>query len=364
MTKFVIAVGALAIALVALFGLYLFIKGVRNLQMASASTKWPTTSGQVIHSETTREVTEDDHNRSSVTFSTTTTIQYTVDGQDYTTSLLHFGQTLGSSDKSEAALLRLRFPEGKPVSVSYDPNHPATGVMKPGVHAEAFWLPGAGLAFLLPCVLCLIMGPSMIRGMKADAQSSQAFADSVESAIEAGRRGEIPRDIPPPSQSGGNSAMAMAAAFAGLVACALGVLALTAGYQRIWHGEASQRWPTTQGTVIVASTDEPDDTPGDTTDATAYARFVYEYEVAGTKHYNNLRRFAEVEGGSQEQAKTIATRYRKGAAVKVSYYPADPDVSVLEPGNTTDSLWLPGIGVVLILFSLAIFIWMVPALAT
>ena len=357
MNKFVISACALAIALVALFGLYLFIKGVRNVQMASASSRWPTTSGKVIHSETTREVTEDDKNGSSVTFSTTTTIQYTVDGQDYTTSLLHFGQTLGSSDKSEAALLRLRFPEGKPVTVSYDPSHPSTGVMKPGVHAEAFWLPGAGLAFLLPAVLCLMMGPSMIRSINSS--DDQAFAKSVQSAIEAGRRGEVPMDIPPPSQSGGNAAMAMAAAFVGLVACGLGVLALTAGYQRYWRGSASEGWPITQGSVIAASTDTPDDS----SDTAAYARFVYEYEVAGAKHYNNLRRFAEIEGGSQDEADRIATRYRKGAAVKVSYYPADPDVSVLEPGNTTAALWLPGIGVVLILFSLAVFIWMVPALA-
>ncbi|HEV1284793.1 MAG TPA: DUF3592 domain-containing protein, partial [Bryobacteraceae bacterium] len=266
-------------------------------------------------------------------------------------------QTLGSSDKSEAALLRLRFPEGKPVTVSYDPSHPATGVMKPGVHAEAFWLPGAGLAFLLPAVLCLLLGPSMIRSMNGS--DDQAFAKSVESAIEAGRRGEVPMDIPPPSQSGGNAAMAMAAAFVGLVACGLGVLALTAGYQRYWRGSASESWPITQGSVIAASTDTPDDS----SDTAAYARFVYEYEVAGAKHYNNLRRFAEIEGGSQDEADRIATRYRKGAAVKVSYYPADPDVSVLEPGNTTAALWLPGIGVVLILFSLAVFIWMVPALA-
>jgi len=72
---------------------------------------------------------------------------------------------------------------------------------------------------------------------------------------------------------------------------------------------------------------------------------------------------AEVAGGNQDEAEKIGNRYRKGAAVQVSYHPADPDVSVLEPGNTTAALWLPGIGVVLILFSLAVFIWMVPALA-
>ena len=90
---------------------------------------------------------------------------------------------------------------------------------------------------------------------------------------------------------------------------------------------------------------------------------MYQYEVAGTTHYNNVRRFAQVEGGGREEADRVGARYRKGAKVKVSYFPTDPDVAVLEPGNTGAALWLPGIGVALLLFSGAIFLWIVPALA-
>ena len=45
------------------------------------------------------------------------------------------------------------------------------------------------------------------------------------------------------------------------------------------------------------------------------------------------------------------------------YFPADPDVAVLEPGNNSEGLWLPGIGLVALLFGLATLIWIVPAVA-
>src|ERR1017187_402765 len=94
MNKFILAACMLAIGLVVLFCLYLFVKGMRNVQMAVASTKWPTTSGVVTGSETTRSVTTDRKtNRASVTFSTRTVIRYVVNGREYTTDVLHFGQT-------------------------------------------------------------------------------------------------------------------------------------------------------------------------------------------------------------------------------------------------------------------------------
>jgi hypothetical protein len=366
MNKLLIAIGVLAIGLVVVFGLYLFLKGARNVQMALASPAWPKTSGMVIRSDTTRNVSPGTRRTAaSVTFSTKTVIRYAVNGQEYDTDVLHFGQTLGSSDKSEAALQHLRYPEGKEVTVAYNPRNPATAVMKPGLHAEAFWLPGAGLAFLLPAALLLVMGPSVVRGFMAD---DKAFADSVDRAIEDARRGVAPpdRELPRPPGGAGDAAMAVAATVFGAVACGLGLLALTAGLQRAWHGAASAHWPTTQGVVIFARKgggEGGEDTPDDTTDLAYYARFVYQYEVAGSKHFNNVRRFAQVEGGSSEEAERIAERYRKGASVKVSYFPTDPDVAVLEPGNSSAALWLPGIGVVLMLFSLAVFIWVVPSIA-
>ncbi len=366
MSKLVVALGVLAIGLVVLFGLYLLLKGARNVWMAVESVKWPTVPGTVVHSETERTVSASTRRSpGSVTFSTKTVIRYAVDGKEYTTSELHFGQTLGSNDKSVAALQRIRYPEGKPVTVSYNPRSPWIAVMKPGLHAEAFWLPGAGLAFLLPAALCLMIAPSMMRSFNTD---DHAFSNSVEKAIEDAKRGQFPPNgaIPPPPDAGGDAVMAVVAVGFGALACGLGVLALTVGLQRIWHGAASEHWPTAPGVVIFAATgggEKDEDATDDTSDPTSYARFVYQYEVKGTRHFNNVRRFAQVEGGSTEEAGQVASRYRKGASVKVSYFPTDPDIAVLEPGNTSASLWIPGIGVVLLLFSLAVFIWVVPAVA-
>jgi len=343
MNKVVLAVCMLMIGLVVLFGLYLFLKGARNVQLAVVSTRWPTTSGRAVSSQTTRDASPDTRTSpSTVTFDTRTVIHYAVNGRDYTTDILHFGQTLGSGDKSEAALQRLRYPAGKDVTVSYNPASPSTAVMKPGLHAEAFWLPGAGLAFLLPAALCMFMLPAMLRSSTAD---DQAFANYVHAAIETGR----PNSPPPPRQSG-DSIMAVGGTVFGAILCGLGMLLLTSGLQRAWRGSASTSWPTTHGVVLSAGADEPDDT----TDAAYRARLIYQYQVAGMTHFNNLRTFAQVEGGAT---------YHRGAGVKVSYFPSDPDVAVLEPGNTSDALWLPGIGVFLLLASLAIFIWLVPALS-
>lgn len=366
MIKVTIAVGLFVVGLLVLSGLYLLIKGARNVQRALASRKWPVAEGIVVHSETTRTVTKGTRRTAaSVTFSTDTVIRYAVGDKEYSTNVLHFGQTLGSDDKSEAALLHLRYPEGKQVSVSYDPAAPWIGVMKPGLHPEAFWLPGASLALLIPAAICLMVGPGIVRDIGAGNKADRAFQDAVERAIDDAKRGVTPVEpaTPPPDTSGDRTMAFVAVAF-GALACGLGVLALTAGMQRMWRGEASRSWPTTAGVVVVASKGSTDDeeTVDDTTDIAWYARFVYQYKVAGSDHYNNLRRFAQVEGGGgSEAAEQIATRYRKGAKVTVSYFPTDPDVAVLEPGNTSAALWMPGLGVVLILFSAAVFLWIVPA---
>jgi hypothetical protein len=110
-------------------------------------------------------------------------------------------------------------------------------------------------------------------------------------------------------------------------------------------------------------TSESSSGPGNDTATTYSPQFVYQYEVNGTKHYSNVRRFGRIEGAGAEWADAISSRYRVGAKIKVAYYPADPDVAVLEPGNSSEALWLPGIGLAALLFSLVVFIWIVPAIA-
>jgi hypothetical protein len=346
MNKITLAIGMLMAGLVAALGLYLFLKGAHRIQLAEASRKWPVTAGKVVSSQTTREVSTtrdvDTHRKiQSVIFNTTTTIGYAVDGKDYTTTLLRFGQTLGSGDKSDAALQGLRYPEGTVVPVSYNPSNPATAVMKPGLHTEAFWLPGAGLAFLLPAVLGMFLLPGILRDFT---DGNKDFENYVERSIQE-RRTDLPE---PPLRQPGDKAMPVAALAFGAVFCCLGLLALTAGLERMWHGKASESWPTAPGVVTATGADEPNDT----SDSAYRARILYRYEVNGVAHFNNLRRFAQVDSTAV---------YKTGQHVKVSYSPADPDTAVLEPGNTGASMVIPGIGVVLLLFSLAVFWWVVPA---
>src|SRR5579872_6456285 len=200
MGKLAAAGGIFGVGLIVALGLFLFWKGARNVQRAIASTAWPTTSGMVTGSQASESTTKDEKTHAgSTTYSTETTIHFQVNGQDYSTDLIHFGQTLGSGDSSEAALQAVRYPAGAAVSVSYNPGDPSIAVVKPGLHADAFWLPGAGLAFLLPALMCIVMFPAMYRSW-TDTGGIQA----------------------PSGSAGGDTGFAVVAAIFGAIFCAGG----------------------------------------------------------------------------------------------------------------------------------------------
>ena len=80
-----------------------------------------------------------------------------------------------------------------------------------------------------------------------------------------------------------------------------------------------------------------------------------------TRH-GNVRRFGQLSGAGEEWAAEIAADYPKGEKVKVAYSPGDADLSVLEPGIYSDAYWIPGIGLVCLLFALAVGLVVAPAL--
>ena len=57
------------------------------------------------------------------------------------------GQAVSASAIS-AEVVAMRYPMGKSVTVRYDVENPNLSVLEPGIYNEAFWLPGAGAAFL------------------------------------------------------------------------------------------------------------------------------------------------------------------------------------------------------------------------
>ena len=366
MMKLTVLGVVIAIGLVAAFGLYLVGLGLRNVSRAAASSRWPRTAGKVVRSATHEEHDVDKKTGdASVTYSADTVIQYEVAGKQYATNLIHFGQTLGSGDASEAELQQLRYPVGGEVPVSYDPSQPWIAAARPGLHGEAFWLPGAGLAFLLPAALALFVFLTVLRGAPEQQRSDDEFKKSVETAIENARRGIVPPDIPfrPPKDESDVIAPVVAGLF-GALFCGLGILALSNGAQRMWRGAASEHWPTVEGKVLFSRVNTSETRDSDQQRATTFSpQFVYTYEIGGVKHFNNRRRFGRIEGSGEDWAEDIATRYRVGKGVRVHYFPADPDVAVLEPGNNSEGLWLPGVGLVALLFGLATLIWIVPAVA-
>jgi len=343
MIKFAVLAGVCAVLLVVALGVYLFAKGARNVERGIASSGWPTTTGTVVQSRTAENTNRDRKTGNvSVTYSTETVVRYSVSGQEYSTNVIHFGQTLGSGDASEAELQRVRYPEGAEVRVSYDPRQHWIAAIRPGLHPEAFWLPGAGLAFILPAVMCLILMASMSGDTSA------------------------PHQIPTLSlELQGNRAMAIVAGIFASIFCCLGLLALTSGLQRMWLGYASLRWPRTAGAVVFSKVkaDEVTDSTEGRRSSTYSPQFVYSYEVDGATHFNNVRRFGRLQGQDAEWADEIASRYPRGGKVHVAYLPADPDVAVLEPGNNSEAFWLPGIGLAALGFGLVVFLWIVPSIA-
>jgi hypothetical protein len=78
----------------------------------------------------------------------------------------------------------------------------------------------------------------------------------------------------------------------------------------------------------------------------------YEYSVKNLQYENETIKFGENSYGDRQPAADIVARYPVGKQVSVSYDPAAPDKSVLEPGITSGSYIVIGMGVLFLVISL------------
>lgn len=318
----IVALGCLSLVL--LTGIYIFFLGVRNMVRGVASTHWPKARATVVRSEIQTDTSFDQKTRrSSTDYLANILFRYQIYGRDYTTSTLHFGQVLGSSNIADAQLRLLRYPSGAEVDVSYNPDNPSIAAAEPGFNAEALWLVGAGMAFILPC----IMAGSFLYG---------TLIKETGSGLGAGIGVGI---------------------FAGIFAT-IGLMLLGFGLLNLWRAHLSEQWPKASGVITYQKTDEDQSDGSSGTFSTA---LVFQYEVNGKKCYGNLCRFGQLAGGSAEDAEQTSQKYPQGQVVNVSYFPDNPNLSVLEPGIDSQAYWVPGIGLVFLLFALATYIWILPA---
>jgi hypothetical protein len=288
--------------------------GGRNLWNASASIRWPVAEGKIRTSEIREFLsgTSGDRNRTR-NYTPSILFEYTVGGQQYSGRTVYRGQAAGDADATEAEVLHARYPEGATVEVHYEPRNPANSLLEPGIESDVFWLPGLGLAFLLPCVIYWVTfwmwGPLF----------EWPFMPGELLAV-------------------------------GL--CVAGLAMLVSGTQNLKLGWESKVWPTVSGVVVSSPFESENRSPS----------LIYEYEVAGRKYRGGLLQFGGLSLSNYAKDEAFVRRYAVGNAVPVAYRPAAPSISVLEPGVHSDAWWIPSIGMFLLLAGLALAIFAIPAM--
>ncbi len=318
--------GALAFLLL---GLFCGFKGIGNLRRASASTTWPQVEATVARSATVASTSRSDSDRTTNTsYSADLEFRYQVNGAPHLTTLRHFGQIEGSTDSSEAELLRLRYPQGARIAVFYDPADPSTAVAEPGFHPGSLMLPAAGLFLILPALMFIAL-------LAGDANAGLSEAGIV---------------------------------LFGAIFFSLGAIGLLCGGLQMWRAHSSEGWPRASGELVYDHIDSSESVNKQrgtlTTRGTSYgAHLVYRYPVGGRTYYSNVRRFGQLSGAGADWADAIAAKYPARSRFPVFYFTVDPQLAVLEPGLSSEALWLPGAGLASMLFGLAVIVFARRALA-
>lgn len=141
--------------------------------------------------------------------------------------------------------------------------------------------------------------------------------------------------------------------FASIVVFVSGAILLY-GAKLLFNANASTSWPTTQGRVISSSIDSKRE---DKQRTTYHAEVLYEFSVAGQNHSSNDITFVEYGSTNPAHARRSVNQYPAGSTVTVYYSPTDPDTSVLEPGISGQTIFLPSFGAVFLFAGLAMFIF-------
>jgi hypothetical protein len=143
-----------------LFGVAIIAPGLRNFWYAYTSQGWPTTEGVVVYmqQEATSQGIQDSKGRTGpfTMLGVPLAYRYEVNGTQYFSNVRHFGQFIRSSSQDWAEAILQRYPSGTGVPVSYCPTDPDLAALEPGINSESYYLPGAGLAFLLFGIAAMI----------------------------------------------------------------------------------------------------------------------------------------------------------------------------------------------------------------
>jgi len=120
--------------------------GFRNIFLAKASASWPSSQGSIIASSVESYLSGNAGSRNTA-YHVNIQYRFAVGGATYTGHRVAYGAT-DYNDPKDAYEMANSYRRGQKVSVYYHPENPKESLLKPGVHASAWFLPLAGLVFL------------------------------------------------------------------------------------------------------------------------------------------------------------------------------------------------------------------------
>ena len=134
-----------------LLGGLVSIAAAHSIVMGWSSRDWPQTGGEVAiaYVRVIRSST-----RNTTTYEANVAYQYRVQGTDYASSNISYK----SVEFEDGRKIVERYPEGKAVSVYYDPRRPQRAVLEPGIHWSGILWMLMGLVFLIFGMGVLIIG--------------------------------------------------------------------------------------------------------------------------------------------------------------------------------------------------------------
>lgn len=149
--------------------------GLRSLENARASTRWPGAPGKVLASSVERHVSSGSKG-TTVTYHAGILYEFKVGGTTYDGTRVAYGD-YGSSSVSHARRIVNRYPKGSAVTVHYMPGHPEECLLEPGLKGQALIMPGVGLIFFLAGLLMAVYVPRSMK--RRDMLIQNATQDGV-----------------------------------------------------------------------------------------------------------------------------------------------------------------------------------------
>lgn len=137
-------------------GVYFLFQGAGLASEALASDRWPQASGRIVTCDVVPRTGGFAPTSSDTKFEARIFYSYDVGGIEYEGNRLAIGFT--SKARTQPDAVARKYPEGRFVRVAYDPAHPTSAVLEPGLNLSAALPALAGIILTLASFVFYVLG--------------------------------------------------------------------------------------------------------------------------------------------------------------------------------------------------------------